>query len=133
MVPDMSEGERSRDSLSELVKTSLKHSENGSTMTRSRSRSPSPLPIRIPGMIRPKLVVVKQASSRSLCEENQAERKGEVEEGAYLRSRLWWVGMILITVGEGGNFLSYGFAPASVVAPLGTVVSPTLPIHSISA
>jgi len=31
--------------------------------------------------------------------------------------------MVLIAVGEGGNFLSYGFAPASVVAPLGTVVS----------
>lgn len=48
-----------------------------------------------------------------------------VEEGAYLKSKLWWLGMLLITIGEGGNFLSYGFAPASVVAPLGTVVSNT--------
>ncbi|KIR38978.1 hypothetical protein I307_01691 [Cryptococcus deuterogattii 99/473] len=39
----------------------------------------------------------------------------------YLKSKLWWLGMVLIAVGEGGNFLSYGFAPASVVAPLGTV------------
>lgn len=52
-----------------------------------------------------------------------ATDKGEVEEGAYLKSKLWWLGMILIAIGEGGNFLSYGFAPASVVAPLGTVVS----------
>ncbi|ORY34603.1 magnesium transporter NIPA-domain-containing protein [Naematelia encephala] len=52
-----------------------------------------------------------------------AEEAGrdEVEEGMYLRSKLWWLGMALITIGEGGNFLSYGFAPASVVAPLGTV------------
>ncbi|WRT69861.1 uncharacterized protein IL334_006852 [Kwoniella shivajii] len=50
-----------------------------------------------------------------------ANKEGQVKEGAYLKSRLWWLGQILITVGEGGNFLSYGFAPASVVAPLGTV------------
>ena len=47
-----------------------------------------------------------------------------VEEGQYLKSKLWWTGQVLITLGEGGNFLSYAFAPASVVAPLGTVVSP---------
>lgn len=52
---------------------------------------------------------------------------GKVEEGMYLKSKLWWLGMVLIAVGEGGNFLSYGFAPASVVAPLGTVVCPFLP------
>ena len=46
-----------------------------------------------------------------------------VEEGQYLKSKLWWTGQALITLGEGGNFLSYAFAPASVVAPLGTVVS----------
>lgn len=56
-------------------------------------------------------------------EDDDDEEEGEVEEGAYLRSKLWWLGMLLISVGEGGNFLSYGFAPASVVAPLGTVVS----------
>ncbi|RSH78392.1 uncharacterized protein EHS24_002117 [Apiotrichum porosum] len=42
-------------------------------------------------------------------------------EGTYLTSRLWWFGLGLMAVGEAGNFLSYGFAPASVVAPLGTV------------
>lgn len=45
-----------------------------------------------------------------------------MEEGRYLKSKLWWLGQALITLGEGGNFLSYAFAPASVVAPLGTVV-----------
>ena len=55
--------------------------------------------------------------------QEQESGKQEVEEGAYLKSKLWWLGMCLIAVGEGGNFLSYGYAPASVVAPLGTVVS----------
>ncbi|UZJ53122.1 hypothetical protein CBS101457_002442 [Exobasidium rhododendri] len=39
----------------------------------------------------------------------------------FLRSRLWWLGISLMTLGEFGNFLSYGFAPASLVAPLGAV------------
>lgn len=32
-----------------------------------------------------------------------------------------WLGFLLMNVGEMGNFISYAFAPASVVAPLGTV------------
>lgn len=32
-----------------------------------------------------------------------------------------WTGFMLMNVGELGNFISYAFAPASVVAPLGTV------------
>lgn len=32
-----------------------------------------------------------------------------------------WLGFLLLNVGELGNFVSYAFAPASVVAPLGTV------------
>ncbi|KDQ21054.1 hypothetical protein BOTBODRAFT_183714 [Botryobasidium botryosum FD-172 SS1] len=39
----------------------------------------------------------------------------------YLKSKLWWLGFLLLNVGELGNFISYAFAPASVVAPLGTV------------
>ncbi|KJA29659.1 hypothetical protein HYPSUDRAFT_31621 [Hypholoma sublateritium FD-334 SS-4] len=41
-------------------------------------------------------------------------------EGDYLKSKLWWIGFLLMNVGEMGNFISYAFAPASVVAPLGT-------------
>jgi len=33
-----------------------------------------------------------------------------------------WLGFLLMNVGETGNFISYAFAPASVVAPLGTVI-----------
>lgn len=39
----------------------------------------------------------------------------------FLRSKLWWLGISLMALGEGGNFASYGFAPASLVAPLGSV------------
>jgi drug/metabolite transporter (DMT)-like permease len=41
-------------------------------------------------------------------------------EGDYLKSKLWWLGFLLMNIGECGNFISYAFAPASVVAPLGT-------------
>ncbi|OJD20715.1 hypothetical protein ACJ73_07950 [Blastomyces percursus] len=43
------------------------------------------------------------------------------ERKSYLRSPYWWTGIILMTVGEAGNFLAYGFAPASIVSPLGVV------------
>ncbi|KAI9298119.1 DUF803-domain-containing protein [Neoconidiobolus thromboides FSU 785] len=39
----------------------------------------------------------------------------------YLKSKFWWLGYILMNLGEVGNLLAYGFAPASTVAPLGTV------------
>ena len=40
---------------------------------------------------------------------------------SYLRSPLWWLGITLMVTGEAGNFLAYGFAPASIVSPLGVV------------
>ncbi|KAK3056105.1 hypothetical protein LTS18_011737, partial [Coniosporium uncinatum] len=40
---------------------------------------------------------------------------------SYLKSPYWWTGIVLMTVGEAGNFLAYGFAPASIVSPLGVV------------
>ncbi|KUJ12972.1 DUF803-domain-containing protein [Mollisia scopiformis] len=43
------------------------------------------------------------------------------EEVTYLRSPYWWGGIVLMTIGEAGNFLAYGFAPASIVSPLGVV------------
>lgn len=39
----------------------------------------------------------------------------------WLSNATRWLGFLLLNVGELGNFLSYAFAPASVVAPLGTV------------
>ena len=45
----------------------------------------------------------------------QADRK------TYLRSGYWWAGLVLMIIGEAGNFIAYGFAPASIVSPLGVV------------
>lgn len=44
--------------------------------------------------------------------------------GPLLTSSIRWLGFLLMNVGETGNFISYAWAPASVVAPLGTVSSP---------
>ena len=48
------------------------------------------------------------------------EHKEEKDQAHYTKSPLWWVGLILMGLGEIGNFSAYGFAPASLVAPLGT-------------
>ncbi|XP_064624413.1 NIPA-like protein 2 isoform X2 [Lineus longissimus] len=48
------------------------------------------------------------------------EDKEEKDQAHYTKSGLWWVGLILMGLGEVGNFSAYGFAPASLVAPLGT-------------
>jgi magnesium transporter len=40
---------------------------------------------------------------------------------SYLHSPYWWAGIVLMSLGEMGNFLAYGFAPASIVSPLGVV------------
>ncbi|XP_071837936.1 NIPA-like protein 2 isoform X2 [Apostichopus japonicus] len=53
-----------------------------------------------------KLLVVTEVSS--------------VPADTYLKSKLWWLGITLMLIGEVGNFMAYGFGPASVVAPLGT-------------
>uniref|UniRef100_A0A1A8PHQ9 NIPA-like domain containing 2 n=1 Tax=Nothobranchius rachovii TaxID=451742 RepID=A0A1A8PHQ9_9TELE len=39
----------------------------------------------------------------------------------YYTSVMWWCGVVLMGVGELGNFAAYGFAPASLIAPLGCV------------
>lgn len=49
------------------------------------------------------------------CQPEPGHRK------SYLRSPYWWVGIVLMVMGEAGNFLAYGFAPASIVSPLGVV------------
>lgn len=43
------------------------------------------------------------------------------QEQSYLKSGIWWLGTVLMTIGETGNFVAYGFAPASIVSPLGVL------------
>jgi len=53
---------------------------------------------------------------------NEGEQNAEEQERkSYLKSPWWWLGIVMMTVGETGNFLAYGFAPASIVSPLGVV------------
>ncbi|PLB38806.1 DUF803 domain membrane protein [Aspergillus candidus] len=54
---------------------------------------------------------------------DRTARPGEhdVQRQSYLRSPYWWAGIILMCLGEVGNFMAYGFAPASIVSPLGVV------------
>ncbi|KAI8341132.1 magnesium transporter NIPA-domain-containing protein [Chlamydoabsidia padenii] len=42
------------------------------------------------------------------------------DDNRYLHSKTWWLGILLMVLGEIGNFIAYGFAPASTIAPLGT-------------
>lgn len=49
------------------------------------------------------------------------DEDGNVKEKSYLKSPIWWAGITMMTLGETGNFLAYGFAPASIVSPLGVV------------
>jgi len=53
--------------------------------------------------------------------EQDGEQDGNPPPSTYLKSPYWWLGQVLITLGEMGNFLAYGFAPASIVSPLGVV------------
>ena len=61
-----------------------------------------------------------RSSSESTIRQSEKEA-AEPESTTYLSSPYWWAGILLMTVGEAGNFLAYGFAPASIVSPLGVV------------
>ncbi|KAJ3187226.1 hypothetical protein HK101_009433 [Irineochytrium annulatum] len=42
-------------------------------------------------------------------------------EHAYLKSPVWWIGMVLMALGELANFGAYAFVPAILVTPLGAL------------
>jgi len=52
---------------------------------------------------------------------------------SYVEIPLWWVGMLLMVLGETGNFLAYAYASATLVAPLGavTVISNCILAHYV--
>ncbi|KXN81559.1 Magnesium transporter NIPA2 [Leucoagaricus sp. SymC.cos] len=52
----------------------------------------------------------------------RSQAGGELGEGvAYLKSVLWWTGMIMMILGELCNFAAYAFVEAIVVTPLGAL------------
>lgn len=51
-----------------------------------------------------------------------SERHGFEGEGfSYLKSPIWWSGVVTLAIGEVGNFAAYAFAPAILVTPLGAL------------
>ncbi|TNN42640.1 NIPA-like protein 2 [Liparis tanakae] len=62
-------------------------------------------------------------SSRNLIIEPKYAHVRQSQRGSkpYYTSVVWWCGVALMGVGELGNFAAYGFAPASLIAPLGCV------------
>ncbi|CAL3964770.1 unnamed protein product [Diplocarpon coronariae] len=50
------------------------------------------------------------------------ERHGFEGDGfAYLKSPIWWAGILALVAGEMANFAAYAFAPAILVTPLGAL------------
>jgi magnesium transporter len=60
-------------------------------------------------------------SESTLTGSEKADGADDDGRMSYLKSPYWWLGITLMTTGEAGNFLAYGFAPASIVSPLGVV------------
>ncbi|MCJ1231409.1 hypothetical protein MMC12_008086 [Toensbergia leucococca] len=61
----------------------------------------------------------RSSSSSTVRQSEKASNSANTK--TYLSSPYWWAGILLMTTGEAGNFLAYGFAPASIVSPLGVV------------
>ncbi|CAO2649601.1 Nn.00g069860.m01.CDS01 [Neocucurbitaria sp. VM-36] len=65
-----------------------------------------------------------RSNTRPLLESQDSSGSGQdaaYKQQSYLKSPYWWFGIVMMTIGEAGNFLAYGFAPASIVSPLGVV------------
>lgn len=61
------------------------------------------------------------SSSLSPWQKYAHVRQSQRGSKPYYTSVLWWCGVVLMGIGELGNFAAYGFAPASLIAPLGCV------------
>ena len=89
----------------------------------------SPQDLLSSGQNTPSKLVRPQASSVSMHSHSSSDStikpsektEPSANKKSYLQSPYWWGGIVLMTVGEAGNFLAYGFAPASIVSPLGVV------------
>ncbi|XP_078060211.1 NIPA-like protein 3 isoform X4 [Mustelus asterias] len=46
---------------------------------------------------------------------------GSKDPRSYFRTKTWWLGLLLMLLGELGIFTSYAYAPLSLVTPLGAV------------
>ncbi|KAI8065768.1 magnesium transporter NIPA-domain-containing protein [Gongronella butleri] len=58
---------------------------------------------------------------KGLLDSNARSGDAAGEGYGYLKSPMWWTGMILMVVGEGCNFVAYAFGPAIMITPLGAI------------
>jgi drug/metabolite transporter (DMT)-like permease len=50
------------------------------------------------------------------------QEDGEIRpKRPFWKRPIWWLGFVTMFLGEAGNIFAYGFAPASIIAPLGTI------------
>jgi len=66
-------------------------------------------------------IIIAVSLSLQKYSHNKLKLKGKEDTLDYLKSPMWWLGMVLMGVGELMNFLAFGFAPAALVTPLGCI------------
>ncbi|XP_036398953.1 NIPA-like protein 3 [Megalops cyprinoides] len=59
--------------------------------------------------------------SLSIQKYSHVNLAGTKDPRAYYRTKTWWLGLVLAVLGEVGTFVSYAFAPLSLIAPLNAV------------
>ncbi|KAI8991468.1 magnesium transporter NIPA-domain-containing protein [Mycotypha africana] len=58
---------------------------------------------------------------KGLLQSTEKSGRNAGEGYGYLKSTMWWTGMILMVVGEACNFVAYAFTQAILVTPLGAL------------
>ncbi|KAJ8332238.1 hypothetical protein SKAU_G00427830 [Synaphobranchus kaupii] len=61
------------------------------------------------------------SASLSIQKYSHVNLAGTKDPRAYYRTKTWWLGLFLTILGELGIFVSYAFAPLSLIAPLNAV------------
>ncbi|RYP08266.1 hypothetical protein DL764_002000 [Monosporascus ibericus] len=112
---------RRRVEVRERARAALKRVQNGSRASYGATEGPSPdvqEDDHEDGAAQETNPLVQSFHSSNSAWTENADGDSKVAS-SYLKSPAWWLGQVLMTVGEMGNFLAYGFAPASIVSPLG--------------
>eukprot|EP00290_Baffinella_frigidus_P022656 CAMPEP_0180252882 /NCGR_PEP_ID=MMETSP0987-20121128/39288_1 /TAXON_ID=697907 /ORGANISM="non described non described, Strain CCMP2293" /LENGTH=1010 /DNA_ID=CAMNT_0022221681 /DNA_START=65 /DNA_END=3095 /DNA_ORIENTATION=+ len=64
---------------------------------------------------------LRQLSSSISFQVTKLAHMRNTENQPFTKIPMWWLGLLLMIGGEVGNFFAYGWAPATVVSPLGAV------------
>ncbi|XP_056623682.1 NIPA-like protein 3 [Triplophysa dalaica] len=59
--------------------------------------------------------------SVSIQKQSHVSLAGNKDPRQYYHTKTWWFGLMLMVLGEGAMFVSYAFAPLSLIAPLNAV------------